>query len=59
MVPGCTGAGVSYEDYCTDRPGDYLFYVGDSMGQGNFGLCEGDCDDDVDCGEILICCQRR
>ena len=58
-VPGCSGDGISREDYCCNRPPNYLLYVGNGLGPNGLGLCEGDCDDDTDCAESLICEQRR
>ena len=57
-VPGCSGTGVSGDDYCAYRPANYLFYVGDGLDPGSLGLCEGDCDADIDCAVGLICDQR-
>ena len=57
-VPGCSGGGVSGDDYCCDRPPNYLFDIGNNKPAGSYGLCEGDCDIDDDCKDNLICEQR-
>ena len=57
-VPGCEGDGVAKRDYCAYRPSDYLLYVGNDLGVGAYGLCEGDCDSDEDCIDDLKCFQR-
>ena len=57
-VPGCEGDGVAKRDYCAYRPPDYLFWVGNGLGAGAYGLCEGDCDSDEDCIDDLKCFQR-
>ena len=58
-VPGCSGKGVFREDYCAYRVPNYLFYVGQDMGPGALGVCEGDCDTNEDCAEGLVCFDRR
>jgi len=63
-VPGCSWSGTERyagTDVCflpITRPGT-INYVGE-CGEGKYlcGLCEGDCDDDLDCEAGLICSQR-
>ena len=57
-VPGCSGLGVWREDYCADRPANYLLYVGTDLGPSMLGLCEGQCNSDDDCSGTLVCFQR-
>lgn len=57
-VPSCDGTGLEGMDYCVARPQNYLTFIGDSLGQGAYGLCEGDCDADDDCAGEFICQQR-
>jgi len=63
-VPGCTHEGMAGDDYCTDRP--YPTYLAMRKKNGGnpkkgetLGLCEGDCDDDDDCQEGLVCFKRK
>jgi hypothetical protein len=60
-VPGCEGSGVSAKDYCFEVPSNYLWEFGDN-GQPEtafpLGLCQGDCDNDDECQEGLVCMQR-
>jgi len=52
-VPGCVGLGIKDVDYCT-HPINWL-----SLSDARpLGLCKGDCDDDDECDEGLICEQR-
>lgn len=46
------------QDYCADRPDDYLIDIGNGLGTDGYGLCEGDCDADTDCTGDLVCFQR-
>jgi len=57
-VPGCAGDGDEDTDYCTTRPNNYLYEIGDNLSEGSYGLCEGDCDSDEDCSGDLVCYQR-
>ena len=57
-VPFCEGRGVRKRDYCAYRPPDYLLHVGNDLGVGAYGLCEGDCDKDSDCIGDLKCFRR-
>jgi len=66
-VPGCAGdptalASGSY-NFCIERPSPtYLAFVynEDIISDGIYpmGLCQGDCDEDADCGEGLYCFER-
>ena len=62
---GCTGnaEGISSrnEDFCIRPPAEnYLVILGDDDHSGAYPLraCAGDCDDDNDCQENLICIVR-
>jgi len=61
-VPGCSGDGVSGNDYCAARPTDTTLFLRGNNGSpsSNFPLsnCEGDCDTDGECETGLICQQR-
>jgi hypothetical protein len=56
-VPGCSGDGSIYKDYCY-RPPTQLNVV-DNIGlePHQLGLCEGDCESDKDCQHGLVCYQ--
>ena len=59
-VPGCVGDALANPstDYCARRPSaDTVWMKGnDGLPAANFplGLCEGDCDGDVDCQPGLV-----
>jgi len=56
-VPGCLGGeGTPQQNYCCDRPPDYLFFIGRNPTELN--ACETDCDSDSDCVGSLICYNR-
>lgn len=67
-VPGCVGGDTddSSTDYCFARPANYVFRTGNGglnnvgVDDGTFplGACEGDCDQDSECGEGLKCFSR-
>lgn len=63
-VPECEGAPRSNYDYCISRPSpNYLIYKYNdyepsSSNNYTLGECEGDCDDDDDCANGLVCFQR-
>ena len=57
-VPGCSGNDDARADYCYQPPANYLCYLGQNQGTGGYGLCQGDCDDDSDCKDGLLCEQR-
>ena len=60
-IPGCSGTGLTGEDYCVIRLPNMLVAVGDNgVPSSAFPLqeCEGDCDKDEDCDLDLICEQR-
>lgn len=58
-VPGCGGTLMYAMDYCVTKPPNYLSYIGDGLGQGAYGSCQGDCDTDDDCvGDDLVCMHR-
>ena len=50
-VPGCSGTDDSGRDFCI---GSNLRFVGEGLGAGGYGFCEGDCDDDEDCEVGLV-----
>jgi hypothetical protein len=59
-VRGCEGAGSSGDSYCFNPVA--LTESGDDGVPENvypLGLCEGDCDNDSECGEGLVCFQRN
>jgi len=62
LVPGrdSANAGVGWfdHDYCYDATG-FLHFVHDGLPEGSYGLCEGDCDSDVDCIGDLVCFYRN
>ena len=65
-IPGCYGKGLSGKDYCFLPPANetFIFLVikGDENEPENafpLGQCEGDCDEDTDCKEGLVCFQRE
>ncbi|KAL7464135.1 hypothetical protein ACHAXS_004469 [Conticribra weissflogii] len=71
-VPGCKGSGVSGKDYCYDpnlssptaKPTSPPTSAPTIRDNGNpsssfpLGICEGDCDNDSDCANGLICYER-
>jgi len=56
-VPNCLGEGTLGQNYCCDRPLDFLLWV-DREPNEPLNACEADCDDDTDCTGNLICYQR-
>jgi hypothetical protein len=62
-VPGCTGRAKRGIDYCHSAGGgNELFLAGDNGEPSSvfpLGRCEGDCDNDTQCGPGLLCFQRR
>jgi len=64
-VPGCTGSAEEAGGYdvCFERPANYVFKAGNEGidNRGNpylLGACEGDCDNNSECAEGLVCFQR-
>ena len=60
-VPGCVGTRGSWEDYCWERPANYLWTTGNNWVPAEafpLGECEGDCDKDEDCADGLKCFDR-
>lgn len=60
-VPGCTGNDDTNTDYCFLRPPDYLWKVGNNGAPADafpLGACDGDCDNDSECAEGLVCMMR-
>jgi len=64
-IPGCTGSTEEANGYdvCFERPDNYVFKTGNNGNdnRGNpylLGACEGDCDNDSECEEGLVCFQR-
>jgi hypothetical protein len=65
VVPGCEGDAEEIasgaEDFCIQRPSlFYLVILADDDAPEGFPLpvCAGDCDDDADCQDGLVCFQR-
>lgn len=61
-VPGCEGLAVSGKDYCYEPASLPFSYKGNNGSRSKmFPLCrcEGDCDDDSECDNGLLCFQRR
>lgn len=64
MITGCAGRGATGFDYCFSPGANDLVYLGDDdegfEGQGapNLAKCRGDCDEDTDCQNGLVCFQR-
>jgi hypothetical protein len=65
VVPGCEGnaedIATGSEDFCIQRPSDfYLVILADDEEPGGFPLpvCAGDCDNDTECQDGLVCLQR-
>ena len=63
-VPGCSGGDTdsSGRDYCFVPPPNYLFRVGNNGAPAEvfpLGQCLGDCDNDSECAEGLVCYQRN
>jgi len=63
-ITGCSGRGATGFDYCYSPGPNDLVYLGDDDegfdGQGppNLAKCRGDCDEDTDCLNGLVCFQR-
>ena len=64
-VPGCSGLGRRGYDYCypaslepEPSSGPELIYTGECTSVGSCGVCEGDCDEDWNCGPGLSCFHR-
>lgn len=61
-VPGCLGKDSTSTDYCYGRLSDaHLWQVGNNGSPAKgfpLGECEGDCDNDKECGEGLYCFHR-
>ena len=64
-IPGCTGSTEEANGYdvCFERPANYVFKTGNegNDNRGNpylLGACEGDCDNNSECAEGLVCFQR-
>lgn len=56
-VPGCRGTGEYDNDYCIELGINEL--RGKTLNpNGKLGRCEGDCDDDSECEDGLVCFQR-
>ncbi len=53
-VPGCRGTGTNVWDYCI-YPDPYL----NSIGRDPIPVCQGDCYNDSDCADGLVCFQRE
>ena len=61
-VPGCQGSGESGKDYCfKPTPIDLIIKGDNNDPEHAFPLmsCQGDCDEDSDCGDGLYCSSRR
>jgi len=60
-VPGCEGTPKKDWDYCIDSFILSTGYTSDGKtpGPGELQHCEGDCDNDSECGSGLICLQRN
>ena len=59
-VPGCNGEGDEGSDYCIVPPPNMLMLLGNNGKPEEvfpLGLCKGDCDDDDECDDGLICLQ--
>ena len=64
-IHGCVGEGGPLDtkgggsDVCS-HPFELIEYVGECAHEEDFlcGLCEGDCDEDADCAEGLVCANR-
>jgi hypothetical protein len=56
QVPGCNGLGLSNYDYCIEQ--NMELRGTESSPSHTLGLCEGDCDNDSDCADGLVCFQR-
>ena len=64
-IHGCVGEGGPLDtrgggtDVCS-HPFEVIKYVGECAHEEGFlcGLCQGDCDEDADCAEGLVCAQR-
>ncbi|GFH44862.1 hypothetical protein CTEN210_01336 [Chaetoceros tenuissimus] len=60
-VPGCRGEGgttdIEGKDVCIQPP--KIKYIGECKSSWKCGLCQGDCDDDDDCADGLVCRQRN
>jgi hypothetical protein len=60
VVRGCKGAGTPGVSYCSN-PLALTISGDDGLPESVFplGLCEGDCDDDSECGDGLVCFERN
>ena len=61
-VPGCEGEGENGKDYCFEVPVSYLWEMGNNGSPSDafpLAVCQGDCDNDNECQDGLICMQRN
>ena len=61
MVPGCHGEELNQKDDFCFSPANYLWIMGnggDPASAFPLNVCEGDCDNDSDCADGLMCFER-